>query len=77
MLHYLLADSRRLAVGDIWDEHRVSATLIAAVVPALGNQDARRLEDAIVGWRWLLERSEGSRRQSVVRVSNDARENTD
>ena len=51
-LRYLLADPRRLAVGDIWDEHCVSIALIAAVAPALGVQDARRLEDAIIGWRY-------------------------
>jgi len=55
VLRYLLTDSRRLAVGDIWDEHCVSSALIAAVVPALGTEDARRLEDAVIGWRYYLE----------------------
>ena len=51
-LRYLLADRRRLAVGDIWDDHCASVSLIAAVAPALGTEDARRLEDAIVVWRY-------------------------
>ena len=47
-----LADPRRLAVGDIWDDHCVSLDLIAAVAPALGVEDARCLEAAIIRWQY-------------------------
>ena len=52
VLSYLLADSRRLAIGDIWDPQRVSVGLIAATAPALGLDDARCIEDAILGWQY-------------------------
>ena len=52
MRRYLLADSRRLAIGDIWDPQRVSVALIATTTPALGLEDARCLEDAILGWQY-------------------------
>ena len=54
-LRYLLADPRRLAVGDIWDKHCVSVALIVAVAPALGVQEAHRLEEVIIGWRYYLD----------------------
>ncbi len=50
VLDYLLEDSRRFALGGWPDRHGVSGALIRAVAPALGQADARRLEDAIVAW---------------------------
>ena len=52
VLHYLLADSRRLAIGDIWDPQCVSVALVAATRPELGVEDARCLEDAILDWQY-------------------------
>lgn len=50
VLEYLLEDSRRFSLGDVFDRHGVSGALIRAVAPALGQADSRRLEDAIVAW---------------------------
>ena len=47
VLEYLLADPRRLEIGDLYDPHRESKALIAATVPAIQVQDARRLEAAL------------------------------
>ena len=47
VLEYLLADPRRLEIGDFYDPHRDSKALIAATVPAIQLQDARRLEAAL------------------------------
>ena len=55
VLEYLLDDPRRLAVGpDLYDIHLHSKALISAVVPALGKDDACRLEKAIMGWQQYL-----------------------
>ena len=55
VLEYLLDDPRRLAVGpDLYDSHLHSKALISAVVPALGKDDAFRLEKAIMGWQHYL-----------------------
>ena len=51
ILEYLLEDPRRLAVGDMFDEHRDSKALISAVVPALREDEARCLEKEIVNWQ--------------------------
>ena len=51
VLEYLLEDPRRLTIGDLYDRHRDSGNLISAVVPALGDDDALRLESAIIGWQ--------------------------
>ena len=54
VLRYLLADSRRLAIAEVWynfDAIR-SVALISALVPVLGTEDARRLEAAILAWRY-------------------------
>ncbi len=50
VLQYLLEDPRRFAIGDMYDTHRDSGNLISAVVPALGDVDAKRLETAIISW---------------------------
>ncbi|MDE0191068.1 MAG: TIR domain-containing protein [Gammaproteobacteria bacterium] len=54
VLRYLLADSRRLAIAEVWYDYDAirSLALIAALVPALGTDDARRLEAAILAWRY-------------------------
>ena len=75
-LRYLLGDPRRFAVGDIWDEHCVSVALIAAVAPALGVQDARRLEDAIIRWRYYSDDpcdSDAKRRVGLQKSSRERR----
>ena len=56
VLRYLLGDSRRLAIADVWYNNDVSRSiaLIAATSPALGNEDVRGLEAAIVGWQYYL-----------------------
>ena len=56
VLQYLLGDRRRLAIADVWynDDVSRSIALIAATSPALGNEDACRLEAAIVGWQCYL-----------------------
>ena len=57
VLRYLTGDSRRLGIAEVWcnyDSIR-SAALIGAVVPALGAEDARRLEHTIVRWRYYLD----------------------
>ena len=50
VLEYLLEDPQRFAIGDMYDTHRDSGNLISAVVPALGDDDALRLEKAIISW---------------------------
>lgn len=54
VLHYLLGDPRRLAIGDKWydEETTHSVALITALAPALEVEDARCLEDAILGWQY-------------------------
>ena len=54
VLHYLFGDPRRLAIGDrSYDEEAThSVALIAALEPALGVEDVRLLEDAILGWQY-------------------------
>ena len=47
VLSYLLADTRRLKIGDLYDPHRETKALVAATVPAIQLQDARRLEAAV------------------------------
>ena len=50
VLEYLLEDPRRFAIGNRNNIHRESQALISAVAPALKDNDALRLESAIVGW---------------------------
>ena len=50
VLQYLLEDPRRFAIGDMYDKHRDSGNLISGVVPALRDDDALRLEAAIISW---------------------------
>lgn len=54
VLHYLLGDPRRLAIGErSYDEEATySVALIAALAPELGVEDARCLEEAILGWQY-------------------------
>ena len=47
VLEYLLADPKRLCIGDRWNRHRETKQLIAAVVPHLSPQDRYLLEQAI------------------------------
>ena len=50
VLEYLLGDPRRLEIGDFYDRHRESKAIIAATVPAIQVQDARRLEAGLDVW---------------------------
>ena len=50
VLEYLLGDSRRFTIGDMNNIHRDSQALISAVVPALKDNEALRLEKAITAW---------------------------
>ncbi len=50
VLKYLLEDSRRFAIGDMNNTHRDSQALISALVPALKDDEALRLERAITAW---------------------------
>ena len=54
VLQYLLGDPRRLAIGERWydEEATHSVSLIAALAPELGVDDARCLEDAILRWQY-------------------------
>ena len=54
VLRYLLGDSRRLAISDVWynDDFSRSIAMITAASPSLGNEDVRRLESAIVSWQY-------------------------
>ena len=48
VVDYLLADPRRLAVGDYEGEHRETLALIAAVMPAISATDLARLESTVL-----------------------------
>ena len=50
VLGYFLGDPRRFAIGNFSDTHADSRALISAVVPALSNVDASKLERAILTW---------------------------
>ena len=50
VLEYLIEDSRRFAIGDMHNVHRDSQALISALVPALKDNEALRLEKAITAW---------------------------
>ena len=50
VLKYLLEDPRRFAIGDMNNTHRDSQALIAALMPALNDDEALRLERAITAW---------------------------
>lgn len=50
VLEYLLADPRRLIVGDFHDIHSTTRALLVGLVPVLTDSDARRVERAIVDW---------------------------
>lgn len=52
VLEYLLEDTRRLAIGDMTNDHRDTQTLISATVPWLSPEEALRLEKAIKTWTW-------------------------
>ena len=58
VLSYLLEDTRRLALGDIHDEHSNSKSLISAVVPYLEPRERKLLEDGIKEWTWYGESTE-------------------
>lgn len=51
VLDYLLGDPRRLAVGDMHDDHSDTKKLIAALAPALAPDHMYRLEAALWAWR--------------------------
>jgi hypothetical protein len=51
VLDYLLGDPRRLAVGDMHDDHSDTKKLIAALAPALAPDGMQRLEAALWAWR--------------------------
>jgi hypothetical protein len=76
VLRYLTGDSRRLGIAEVWynyDSIR-SAALIAAVVPALGAEDARRLEHTIVSWRYYLDGPKDSDVEYRSRLHRQSRE---
>ena len=50
VLKYLLEDPRRFAIGGMNNTHRDSQALISALVPALKDDEALRLERAITAW---------------------------
>ena len=50
VLDYLLEDPRRFAMGDMNNDQSDSEELISAVAPALSEEDAKRLEDAVRNW---------------------------
>ena len=52
VLEYLLEDPRRFAIGNRNNIHRESQALISAVAPALKDNDALRLERAILIWAY-------------------------
>lgn len=52
VLRYLLEDPRRFAVGNFSDTHADSRALISALVPALNDVDASKLESAIITWKY-------------------------
>jgi nucleoside phosphorylase len=54
VLEYLLANPKRLCIGDGWDEHRETKQLIAAVVPHLSPEDRALLEQAIQQFDYYL-----------------------
>lgn len=58
VLSYLLEDTRRLALGDIHDQHTNSKSLISAVVPNLEPRERKLLEDGIKEWTWYGESTE-------------------
>ncbi len=72
VLEYLLEDSRRLEIGDIFKRHADTKALISAVVPRLTEGQALRLEKAIRNWtcyRTIPEsRSAESRRERQKRM---------
>jgi len=60
-LEFLLADDRRLALGEIEDEHAVSRRTIEALVPRLRRDQFRRLERGILtfsGYRQGVQETE-------------------
>lgn len=76
VLRYLTGDSRRLGIAEVWynyDSIR-SAALIAAVMPALGAEDARRLEQTIVSWRYYLDGPKHSDVEYRSRLQRRSRE---
>ncbi|MEG4214414.1 AAA family ATPase [Microcoleus sp. Pol14C6] len=58
VLEYLLANPKRLCIGDRWDCHRETKQLIAAVVPHLSPKERALLEEAIQQFDYYLPQSE-------------------
>ena len=52
VLHYLLEDQRRFAIGDMFNELKETQALISAIVPWLPSEKILRLEEAIRNWTW-------------------------
>jgi hypothetical protein len=50
ILEYLIADPRRLVIGDFNDCHKESRSLIAGVSPYLKKTELERLERAVLNW---------------------------
>ena len=50
VVDYLLGDSRRFAIGDVMNRHRLSRGLIGAVASKAASVDVWRLEQAILNW---------------------------
>ena len=76
VLWYLLADPRRLSIAEVCFDYDVirSGVLIAAVVPALKTEDARRLEDSIIAWRYYLDDPTDSDVKHRSRLQEQSRE---
>ena len=54
VLDYLLADPKRLCIGDTWDHHRETKRLIAAVAPHLSPENRALLEQSIQKFDYYL-----------------------
>ena len=61
VLDYLVQNPKRLAVGDLYDQHKYSKRLISAVLPKLEQDQIILLEEAVMSWnRYYKEAIEGS-----------------
>ena len=74
VLEYLLEDPRRFAIGGGNNIHRESQALISAVAPALKDNDALRLERAILIWAYYRVGPKGEDAASHLERRKSARE---
>ena len=73
-LRFLTADPRRLALGDLEDEHGDSIDLISTVAPHLEGGQIAALERAIMSWQSFsrTEQLRAEDRQYLLRCSANA-----